>query len=476
MAAPGLIPGLEGPGFTPAALPGDVDGGGGGGSFSGTPVASPRGFSVAWDDAALAENPSWSWIDDPAGDLIVQSWSIDRGRSYEFDRSGTGTARVSVFDTTGDWDPTNASGEFYGLLQPMKQAALAIKNPVASTWSTIFRGFVSDWRFVMHPTENYIGVEILLVDALDLFAAVELVAGGEFGNATVPAGGDGDVYYPEILYTNAVQTRINQVLDEIGWPAGLRNLFTANVKLQGVTYPSRTSALSVIYDAADAEFPAVAQFYMSKSGVARFRGRLSRFQPTDPRYGITTWQLGDDAAHLASPSTVCPIVPPLQFARDKEHVYTSAISTPQGINDADIAGQYVNDAAAAAAYGTRTWSAENLLTAGGTSTTAAVETKKFATYYVNNYKDPRTRLSQLTVKAARSSGARAAREWEFVSGVEISDRIQLTTTHGGGGGFAGDYFYVEGIHYDVKPMNATNHEVTCTLDVSPAGYYTSFPS
>ena len=475
MPFPALIPGLEGPGFTPASYPGDDGDGTSGGSLFGTPVASPRGFSVGFSDPALAENPAWTWVDDPAGDYIVQGFSIDRGRVYEFDRATTGTARVRVFDTSGDWDPTNTTGAFYGLLQPMKQAALAIKNPVTSTWSTLFRGFVSDWDYVLHPTENYIGVEILLVDALDLIAAVELVAGGNYGNATAGTGAEGDVFYPQDPNTNAVQTRINRVLDEIGWPAGLRSIFTGNVKLQEVVYPSRTSALTVINDAGDAEFPAVSQFYLSKTGVARFRGRLARFNPTDPQYGITTWQLGDDAAHLAFPTTVCPIAPPLQYRRDKEHVYTSAIATPQNIDDGDIAGQYVNDAAAAATYGTRTWSAENLLTAGGTGTTAAVETKKFATYYVNNYKTPLTRVGQLSFRCAQPSGNRASAEWAFVSGVDIGDRILLTTTHGGGGGF-NDYFYVEGIHLDAQPMTTTNHDITMTLDVSPVGHYTSFPS
>ncbi len=47
----------------------------------------------------------------------------------------------------------------------MMQAALAIYSPVAAVGSTVFRGFVSDGSYVMHPTENYIGVAVLLVDA-----------------------------------------------------------------------------------------------------------------------------------------------------------------------------------------------------------------------------------------------------------------------------------------------------------------------
>jgi len=478
--APKAIAGLSGPSFGPATLPGGTGSPGGGGALFGTPVASPKGLSIAWDDPAFAENPAWTWIDDPSGSYHVQGFTIDRGRGYEFDRTTTGTARVRLYDTSGAFDPTNATGPFYGKLDPLKQAALAIYNPAATTWSTVFRGFISDWSYLMHQTEKYIGVELLLVDALDTLAAVELVPGGTFGD-TVPAGSEGDIFYAQDRNTNAVQTRINKVLNEVGWAAGLRSIFTGNVKLggseteDGTVYPNRTAALSVIQDAADAEFPGVANTYVSKDGKVTFHGRLARFNPTDTQYQIDTWLCGDNAAHLAAPTTTAPIVPPLQFARDKEHLYTSAIATPNGVADGDIAAQFVTDAAAKAKYGTRTWSAENLLTGGGAGgTTALVETKKFATYYVENYKAPQTRIEQLSFHAAHTTGARATIEWPLVCGIDIGDRVLLTTTHSGGGGF-NTYYFVEGLHYTVSPFNGTHASVELTIDVSPAAHYTTNP-
>lgn len=470
MAAPSAIEPTSGPAFSPAAIPGSTAATGGGTVLLATPISTPKGFCLAFNDPVMAENPAWTWIDDPAGSYKVQRWTIDRGRSYELDRTGTGTATVTVFDTTGAFDPTNTTGVFYGLLEPLKQAALALYNPVAATWSTVFRGFVADWDYVVHPTEKYLGVEIRLVDALDLLAAAELVPDGTFGDGVL----NGDITYNQDLTTDAVQTRINKVLTEVGWPAGLRSVFTGNVKLQAAPYPPRATALSVILDASDAEHP-VANVWVGRTGKVSFRGRLARFNPTDVRYGITTWLVGDTAAVDAAPSTVAPIVPPLQFQRDKENVFTAAIATPQNVADGDIAAQFVKDAAAVAGMGPRTWSAENLLTGGGASTTALVETKKFATYIITNYQAPLTRVNQLTFKAQRPSGWGAATSWLLVCNVEIGDRIQLTTTHVGGGGFAGAYFFVEGVHYQVNPLNPTHHDVTVTLDVSPVGYYASNP-
>jgi hypothetical protein len=122
----------------------------------------------------------------------------------------------------------------------------------------------------------------------------------------------------------------------------------------------------------------------------------------------------------------------------------------------------------------RSWSAENLATLGGTGTTALQETALMATYIIDNFASPQTRVGALTFRPQRPSGTSGAATWALMCGVDISDRMSITTTHVGGGGFA-EYQFVEGVHYEIVPMNAQHHEVTMTLDVSPASYFTSNP-
>ena len=111
--------------------------------------------------------------------------------------------------------------------------------------------------------------------------------------------------------------------------------------------------------------------------------------------------------------------------------------------------------------------------AGDDDRTAEQETKLFAHYVVDNYATPRVRVGQLTVKARRPDSFNGAATWALLCGIDISDIVHLTTTHGGGGGFDDD-FYVEGIHYQARP-GGTIPYVELTLDVSARAATTTDP-
>jgi hypothetical protein len=424
-------------------------------------------FCVALDDDTLVETPTWTQMETT---YRVSQIEIDRGRAYEFDRTDAGRARVTLIDRNGDFDPTNASSPIYQRFDVLRQAAIALHNPMPSgTWSTLFRGFISSISWEPFQTKAFANVTVELVDALAILAAAELVPNGDFGIAA-----SGNIEYAQDATTDAVQTRINDVLSEVGWPAGLRQIFTGNVKLKQQICAPRTSALTPIQDAADAEFPGVANVYVNAAGHVTFHGRFARFTPdsvaASTAWDFTRWSAGDDANVLGNEDTVVKISPPLVAFRDEVNLYTAGFATYDGIVDADIDGQYIPNAGAIGQYGIRTWSAENLLTDGGSGTTAAEELQNVATYYETNYSTPRTRVGQLTFKPHRIDDDRAAATWALMCGVDISDIVHLTTTHTGGGGFDDD-FYVEGVHYLIEPMTPGVHNVTLTLDVSPSTYY-----
>lgn len=404
------------------------------------------------------------------GYKLVDGWSIDRGRNYELDKMSTGTASLSTVDTTGKLDPTNGSSPFNGQLNPMKPAGIALQNPISKVFYPLFRGFTAAYSYNLDVTEKVIRGTIDLEDGLAVLARTEVIPGS--AGTTVPAGSEGNAFYA----AQNVQDRIRAAIADGQWPAALTDIFTGNVNDQQVVYAPRSQILSVIQDGADSEFPGVANFYVSKTGLLTFHGRKARFNPTDPQYGIHHWFAGDTAAVTASPSTVAPLAS-LAFARDGEHIYNAVLATPQNIASTDIAGQSVTDTGSITTYGVRSLSFENLLTLSGENDglDAKGETKLFAEFYVDNYKDPRTRISSVTFlpKAVTDPGAAAL--WDLMCRVELNDQITITTTHPGGGGF-NDVFFVEGIHYTADyqlPPPLTN--VTLTLDLSPASYYTTDP-
>jgi len=267
--------------------------------------------------------------------------------------------------------------------------------------------------------------------------------------------------------------RINDALDDALVPntAEFRNIFTGNVRMQASSYSSGQSILEVIDDAAEAEFPGIANRFVSKTGVFTFHGRLARFSPGDyGLHGIHTWKLGDGAAIADDTSTVQ--IRGLGWNRPRKAIINSAICTPKGIKPSYRAAQIVQDAASIAAYGIHSWSAEDLYVLHGvlTGNNALDECLLFANYYIATRKEPLTQVNQITVRSLDPSDPRAAQVWNFLCNAEIGDVITLTTTNPGGGGFADDFF-IEGLHYTVEPLQPGYQNVTLELNVSPRGWF-----
>ncbi len=417
--------------------------------------------------------------------LSVTGWSIDRGRSTELDKTQTGTAAIRMVDSAGVMDPTNGNSPFYGTLDPMKPAAIALQNPVDDSWNTLFTGFTSSYEYAMEIAATTMQVTAELVDAFEIFSAVELTP-GEHGDT--PVKDDfADVYFqgkpsnlpgePDVL--KHVDTRINELLDAAGWPdtPETRDVFSGNVQVQGKVYERRDQMMSALQDAADAEFPGVANCYMSKSGQFRFRGRFARFNPSNPGYGITTYKAG--FASVAEDDPTFAPISVFEFRRAEADIINASIALPYGVDDTDVPGQLTKDTGSIATFGYRgeNGSFDSLLTYAGhdddlNPTTGLEETFKFGQYYAGNYAAPKTRITKIGFRPVDAAHPNAEALWGLMCGVELGDIVQIKTLHPGGGGFDYENFYVEGIHYDADVQGGANFtNVTLELDVSPKSFF-----
>jgi hypothetical protein len=397
----------------------------------------------------------------------IQRYEIHRGRTSELERTGTGTATITMVDTNGSLDPSGVS-----TYAPSAPVAIALHNPVTNTDHQIYGGKISRWTYDLYETERYGIATLECVDGMAVLANTMLKA-EVHGDPSAVAYYDGNVKYDR---DGEVKHRIDHALTDAGWPLGMREVFTGNCRIKPTTYAPGNPILNVITDAADAEFPGVANFYFSKTNWATFHGRLARFNPTEPTYHITTWEAGDTAAVAADPGRA-PIYA-LDYDEDDARVINSAFCTPEGIKQKDIAGQYVEDAGSIGTFGTRAWSAENLIVEHGwlTGNNAKDEARLYAEYYTTNFSDTAVRVNRVQFKTVHPSHPWAASVWALMCGIDISDRIQLTTTHHGGAAGFNDYYYVEGLHYTVEPLAADYMWVTLDVDLSPAAWWDTLPS
>jgi hypothetical protein len=451
---------------------------------------------LAFGATTLNATPTWVRLDDPANPTLVASYQIDRGRPSETQRTGGGTATVQINDRHGLLDPTNPTSPYFGEIEPLVQAAIARWNPVAAAWDTRFRGFVAEYDYVFDPSQQVNQLQLGLVDIFEILETIEMYP-GYFGDPPPP---NAEIYYGAPNTVDAADYRIKRILADSHIDPAFYVVFSLNVDVWPVTYSSGETALAAIQETTDAEFPELANCYPDRFGRLAVHGREAVFNPVGVASGVPSttwdwhrWHAGDGDAVTASPATVAHL---RQFAfnHGRSFIVNTAQAYPISATTKQVQAQIYPDPGVTSSsrtkYGFRTWSAPNLLTAqgryaGGITTTALVETKRFAQYKVANYATPVDRITTLGFRPLEPGAPGSSVLHNLLGKVDISDQIDVTLNSPGGGGFTtAQQWFVQGIHESVAGRLRSGvaagaegyDDVTLTLDVSPGPTDTSmFP-
>ena len=152
----------------------------------------------------------------------VDSIQTNRGRNAQADQFQTGQLTLRIVDQNGDFNPQNASGPYYGMLNPMR------KVQITATWNTvtypIFSGFITGYSTTTPKfTGDIVYTTITAVDAFRLAQNAQI--------STVTDSGAGQLS----------GTRINKILDQIGWPPSMRDIDAGQTTLQADPSSTRTA-------------------------------------------------------------------------------------------------------------------------------------------------------------------------------------------------------------------------------------------
>lgn len=494
--------------------PGTVDDGSGLDAPETTDPLSGGGvrIGVAFDDVTLEPSPVWTYLTDT--DNVVAAYEIERGRQFELDRTDAGRAKVTIYDRNGLLDPTLSTGPYFGKIQPLLQIKIELWNPVAGEWHSRFRGFILEYDYVVDPSVRQladgstVGLTRLELDCSDLFAILskiemypDLVSGDPaFGDPPPPASA-GNVFFDNA----SAHDRIEQVLTNGLGSAfvALRCItFTLNVNVQETVYSPGENVLQVVQDAADADFPTVANSYCDRFGRFVTHGRLAKFDPAGvsadagpSAWDWHEWKVGDGKAVGDSPSDTAQL---RTFAYNLgwSKVFNYALCTPNGIDQGNkgsadrINDQISRDDTSIGQFGYCPWSAENLIIGAPADdpltgddadflvgANALDACKNYADYITFNYGQPRTRITELTVRSIVPTRPGAAATWDMLGKIDISDLVDVYVRGPGDGPsayiFNGDQFFVEGMNETAEPANGQYANVTLSLDLSPKAYYTT---
>jgi hypothetical protein len=163
----------------------------------------------------------------------------NRGRTALSDQFQTGSLTLRIVDQNGDFNPQNLLSPYAGLLDPMK------KVQITATYSgiiyPIFSGFITSYVTTYPDNSSFDDVAITTIQAVDAFRLTQLA---QISTVTGATAGD------------LSGTRINQILDEINWPASQRDIDAGLTTLQADPGTDRT-ALQALQIATESEYGAI---------------------------------------------------------------------------------------------------------------------------------------------------------------------------------------------------------------------------
>ena len=174
----------------------------------------------------------------------------NRGRSALADQFQTGTLTLRIVDQNGDFNPTNSGSPYYTLLTPMKKVQITATYG-ANTYS-IFSGFITS--YVNTQPKDATEVAYTTIQAVDAF---RLAQNAQISTVTGATAGD------------LSGTRVNQILDQIDWPATMRDIDAGLTTLQADPGTPRTS-LDALQTVTNSEYGA---FYVDTNGEFVFQDR-----------------------------------------------------------------------------------------------------------------------------------------------------------------------------------------------------------
>lgn len=203
---------------------------------------------------------------------LVERVAIRRGRNRIIGKFEAGTADVHLYDQNGDWNPANALGAYYPNLVPLRQ--IIIFATYGGSDYYLFSGFIQSYDTgFWQGNEDVSRVTLRCVDAFRLLAGslVTTVTGGTAGQDS--------------------GTRVNKILDQIGFPVSLREIDSGNSTLQADPGTQRTT-LDALQQVEQSEFGGI---FLDGQGRVNFKNRNAMVATPS----TAAWSFADDGSAIS---------------------------------------------------------------------------------------------------------------------------------------------------------------------------------
>lgn len=381
---------------------------------------------MAFGSAPLATSPSWTSIHSGAAGS-VRRLSLTTGRTDPRNQVSAATGRLLLKDTSSAFDRRNTASPYYPDVTTMVQ--VKAQATINSTTYDLMRQFVERWPRVLR-TPQYVEWAPTTVDAFELLQAASL-AGASYS-------------------AESTGTRVGNVLDTIGWPAGQRDIDTGYSTIPAVAFAAddETSALQHLLAITGPDGEG-GLFYIAPNGKATFRDR----RKVNGSAGTSQAVFSDTIADAASAGGY-----PFQRLKpvtDKDTVVNYAAGTRSGGST-----QTATDSSSISAQSKRA----SVFTSQVKSDT---EVLAQAQARVGRNKDPLDYIEQLTLNPGNDTAY-----WQAVLGLSLGDRITIREKPPGFSAYQQADYVIQQITASFEPGPTTS--ATYDLLLFPAALFAYF--
>lgn len=423
---------------------------------------------IALSHGPLVAEPTWTRFDNIT---LCRNYGFDcfAGRQTELDTTDTGTATVYFHDQNRTLDDSDLVG---------RQIMLQLYNPVTAAWQPRWRGHIDDINrnLVNVPNAPLADTSLSAVGVFDYLGGVKFLP-GVMGDA-IPAGTPnmvGVVFYED----ERVDDRIFALLTDANMASTMIVIFTGNVYVNETLYDPEDVILQACRDAADAEFPGIANFYEDRYGRAVFHGRHARFDPEETAASASNWNFQRFAgATREDITTVAAEVKDFAYNRPRARIINSYVAYPRADeNGVDFKRSLIpsmtkTDSGSITTYGYHGAEAPDLILqkeyAASGNRTGIELCELFGDFYVGNYADVRRAVESVVFQSCPPGDPRATKTWKLMTECDVSDAIHLTIDEAG---LADEPFFVDGINIECRQLNPSYDLVTFTPNLTPASYF-----
>lgn len=362
---------------------------------------------IAFSSDPFDAAPSWTAVSDDVMEL-----HISRGRMHELNRFESGTATIILKNSHGNYWPNNTGGSYYPNVLPGKR--INIRATYNAVTYDIYTGFIESW------TPGWLGAQgnapIVIIRCADLIK-----------NLSRLDLNDGVGYSQELS-----GTRIGNVLDDLGWPAGARDLDPGQSNMVATGALENENAMSHLLQVQESELGGI---FIAGDGDIQFQDRHARLKSP---YTVSQAIFGDDTGEQKYRF--------IEPKYDDEFIYNDLNITRSGGSRQNSA-----DATSQTTYGKRSLSRTGLLL------TADTEAKDQADYLKSRFKDVALRVRRLKIYP----DADPANLWPKVLDYKISTRITIRLNQAS----IDEDYHIEGIMHD---YDARSSFWAATWDLSSA--------